>query len=421
MLGAFKINGGNQLHGNVQISGAKNAAIAIIPASLLSEGICRIENLPYIKDVNYMLEILEKLGSKVTRINDHIVEIDNSNISSHVADYDIVQRMRASYYLVGALLGRFKKAAVSMPGGCNFGERPVNLHKKGFELMGADVNLQGGIFAAEATHLHGANIYCDLVSVGTTINLMIGAVLADGLTTIENAAKEPHVVDVANFLNSMGANVKGAGTDSIRIKGVKKLSGCTYSLIPDQIEVGTFMMAAAATGGDVTIENVIPKHMDAVSAKLVEMGVDIIENDESIRVKRTGPLKCANVKTLPYPGFPTDLQPLIVALLASANGTSIVNEDVWENRFQYVGELRRMGANITVNGRVAVIQGTKHLVGCPITATDLRAGAAMVIAGLMADGETIVNENKYIDRGYEYFETKLRNLGADIERIDSED
>jgi len=418
LLDAFKIHGGKRLSGTVNISGAKNAAVAIIPASLLSSGVCRIENVPNIKDVNRILDILEKLGSKVNRINEHTIEIDNSNVFSYIADYDIVHSLRASYYLVGSLLGRFKKAVVSMPGGCNFGERPVDQHKKGFELMGAAVTLNHGLFEVNAERLHGASIYLDMVSVGSTINLMIAAVLAEGVTVIENAAKEPHVVDVANFLNSMGADVKGAGTDTIRIKGVSRLNSCTYSLIPDQIEVGTFMIAAAATGGDILIENVIPKHMDAITAKLIEMGVEVIENDESIRVRRNEKLRNINIKTLPYPGFPTDLQPLMVVLLSIAKGTSIVNENVWENRFQYVDELRRLGANITVNGRIAVIQGVDSLAGSPVKSTDLRAGAAMVVAGLVADGVTIVHNTNYIDRGYEYFEAKLNQLGADIQRID---
>ncbi len=414
---AFEICGGKRLVGDICVSGAKNAAVAIIPASLLTKGVCRIENIPEIKDVKHILDILQELGSKINVIDTHTVEIDNSEVNSYVADCDQVQSMRASYYLIGALLGRFKKAVVAMPGGCNFGERPIDQHKKGFELMGAEVNV-GEFFKADAPELHGGNVYLDVVSVGATINIMIAAVLAEGMTVIENAAKEPHVVDVANFLNSMGAQVKGAGTDTIRIMGVKSLTSCTYSLIPDQIEVGTFMIAAAMTGGDVTIHNVIPKHMDAVSAKLIEMGAEITENDESIRVVCNKPLKGTNVKTLPYPGFPTDLQPLIVTLLTIAEGTSIVHENVWENRFQYVGELLKLGANITVNGRMAVIQGVPQLTGSPLHATDLRAGAAMVVAGLAAQGKTTVHNIKYIDRGYEIFEHKLTSLGADIKRVE---
>lgn len=415
-MDVFKINGGNKLYGNVSVSGAKNAAVAIIPASLLTNGVCVIENIPNIKDVNYILDILAKLGSKIEKIDCHTVRIDNSEVISYTADYDIVQRMRASYYLVGALLGRFKKAVVTMPGGCNFGERPVDLHKRGFELMGAKVDLQNGLFKVASEKLKGADIYFDTVSVGATINVMLAAVLAEGVTVIENAAKEPHVVDVANFLNSMGADVKGAGTDTIKIRGVSSLGNCTYSLIPDQIEVGTFMVAAAAAGGNVTINNVIPKHMEAISAKLVEMGVEVIENDESIQIIRESPLSGANVKTMPYPGFPTDMQPLIVALLTIAKGTSIVNENVWENRFQYVDELRRMGANIMINGRAAIIQGVDKLTSSPVFATDLRAGAAMVVAALAANGLSIIQNIHYIDRGYEYFEDKLKALGADIIR-----
>lgn len=414
---AFKIKGGNKLQGTVHISGAKNAAVAIVPASILIDGVCRIENLPNIQDVNYILEILEKLGSKTNRIDDHTVEIDNTNINTYKATDEIVQRMRASYYLVGALLGRFKRADVSLPGGCNFGERPIDLHIKGFEMLGADVNVSDS-FEAYATRLIGTSIYLDQVSVGATMNIMIAAVLAEGVTTIENAAKEPHIVDVANFLNSMGADIKGAGTDTIKIRGVKGLHGGSYSLIPDQIEVGTFMMASVITGGDVTVDGVIPKHMEAIVAKLIEMGAQIIEDDESIRVIGPEFIKHTNVKTMPYPGFPTDLQPLIVALLALGVGTSIVNENVWENRFQYVDELRRMGANIIVTGRTAVIQGVPAFEGSKVKATDLRAGAAMVISALAAKGETIVHDIKYIDRGYEYFEDKLRSLGADIERVE---
>ena len=414
---AFKIKGGNKLQGTVHISGAKNAAVAIVPASILINGVCRIENLPNIQDVNYILEILEKLGSKISRIDDHTVEIDNTNINTYKATDEIVQRMRASYYLVGALLGRFKRADVSLPGGCNFGERPIDLHIKGFEMLGAEVNVSDS-FEAHAQRLIGTSIYLDQVSVGATMNIMIAAVLAEGVTSIENAAKEPHIVDLANFLNSMGADIKGAGTDTIKIRGVKELHGGSYSLIPDQIEVGTFMMASVITGGDVTVDGVIPKHMEAIVAKLIEMGAQIIEDDESIRVIGPELIKHTNVKTMPYPGFPTDLQPIIVALLALGVGTSIVNENVWENRFQYVDELRRMGANIIVTGRTAVIQGVPSYEGSKVRATDLRAGAALVLSALAAKGETIVHDIKYIDRGYEYFEDKLRSLGADIERVE---
>lgn len=420
-LESLVINGGRKLCGEVDISGAKNAAVAILPAALLTKGICRIENVPDIKDVNHILEIMRQLGATYKKIDRNTIEIDGSGVNQWVAEYEIVKRMRASYYLVGALLGRFKKAKVAMPGGCNFGERPIDQHIKGFEMLGAKVSLQQGMFDLEAEALCGNSIYMDIVSVGATINVMIAAVLADGLTVIENAAKEPHVVDVANFLNSMGANIKGAGTDVIRIKGVKELGSCTYALIPDQIEAGTFMMAAAASGGDVLIKNVIPKHLDAISAKLVEMGVEVDEYDDAVRVKRTGALHKANVKTLPYPGFPTDLQPIVVTLLTMAEGTSMVNEGVWENRFQYVDELRRLGANISVSGRTAVIEGSKQLTGAYVKATDLRAGAAMIVAGLMAEGTTRITNVQYIDRGYEHVEEKFGMLGADIQRVEMED
>lgn len=410
------INGGRQLCGEVDISGAKNAAVAILPAALLTKGRCRIENVPDIKDVNHILEIMRQLGATYEKVDRNTIEIDGSGVNQWVAEYEIVKRMRASYYLVGALLGRFKKAKVAMPGGCNFGERPVDQHTKGFEALGAKVSLQQGMFDLEAERLCGNSIYMDVVSVGATINVMIAAVLAEGLTVIENAAKEPHVVDVANFLNSMGANIKGAGTDVIRIKGVEELGSCTYALIPDQIEAGTFMMAAAASGGDVLVKNVIPKHLDAISAKLVEMGVEIEEYDDAIRVKRNGPLHKANVKTLPYPGFPTDLQPIVVTLLTIAQGTSMVNEGVWENRFQYIDELRRLGANISVSGRTAIIEGVPKLMGAYVKATDLRAGAAMIIAALMAEGTTRITNVHYIDRGYEHVEEKFGKLGVDIKR-----
>ncbi len=415
------INGGRRLCGEVDISGAKNAAVAILPAALLTKGRCRIENVPDIKDVNHILEIMRQLGATYEKIDRNTIEIDGSGVNQWVAEYEIVKRMRASYYLVGALLGRFKKAKVAMPGGCNFGERPIDQHTKGFEALGAKVSLQQGMFDLEAEKLCGNAIYMDVVSVGATINIMIAAVLAEGLTVIENAAKEPHVVDVANFLNSMGANIKGAGTDVIRIMGVEELGSCTYALIPDQIEAGTFMMAAAASGGDVLVKNVIPKHLDAISAKLVEMGVEIEEYDDAIRVKRSGVLHKANVKTLPYPGFPTDLQPIVVTLLTTAEGTSMVNEGVWENRFQYVDELRRLGANISVSGRTAVIEGVSKLMGAYVKATDLRAGAAMIIAALMAEGTTRITNIQYIDRGYEHVEEKFGKLGADIKREKMED
>jgi len=422
-LDKFVINGDKKLYGEVTVSGAKNAAVAILPATLLTKGVCTIENIPDVKDINYLIDVLSRLGAKVERLSRNSVKIDASGNISTVADFEVLNHMRASYYIVGALLGRFGEADVSMPGGCNFGERPVDLHKKGFMALGAEVNVSGVFHAKAEKPLHGANIYLDTVSVGATINIMIAAVLAEGVTVIENVAKEPHIVDVANFLNSMGANVKGAGTDVIRITGVKELkNSVTYSLIPDQIEAGTFMVAAAGAGGDVLIKNVIPKHMEATSAKLEEMGITVHEFSDSIRIISDGVIGKANLKTLPYPGFPTDMQPIAVALLTVAKGTSIVTEGVWENRFQYVNELRRMGAHITVNGRMAVIEGVDHLTGATVKATDLRAGAAMVVAGLMAKGRTTVRDIKYIDRGYEHFAEKLRALGADIQRdIDPND
>lgn len=416
-LEKFVIKGGNRLTGEVTISGAKNAAVAVIPAALLVEGVCRIENIPNIQDVSVILEMLVKLGAKVQYINSNTIEIDCTKVESYKAPYEMVRKMRASYYLLGALLGRFKRAYVAMPGGCDFGVRPIDQHIKGLEAFGAKIKVSHGVIDASVDHLKGNQVYMDVVSVGATINLMLAAVKAEGITVIENAAKEPHVVDVANFLNSMGAIVKGAGTDVIKIKGVKKLEGGSYAIIPDQIEAGTFMIAAAATGGDVLIKNVIPKHLESITAKLIEMNVNVEEYDDAVRVWRTKKLTKANVKTLPYPGFPTDLQPPIVVLLSTAEGTSIVTEGVWDNRFQYVDELKRMGANIKVDGRTAIIEGIHQLSGSPVKATDLRAGAGLVIAGLMADGVTEIHDLKHIDRGYEYFEEKLSSLGADIKRV----
>ena len=413
----FIINGGKKLFGEVDISGAKNAAVAILPAALLNRGVSIIENIPDVQDINYLIDVLGRLGAKVERLSRNSVKIDANGELLTVADFEVLNHLRASYYIVGALLGRFGKAEVTMPGGCNFGERPVDLHMKGFEAMGADVSISNVFKAEKPLPLKAANIYLDTVSVGATINIMIAAVLAEGTTIIENVAKEPHIVDVANFLNAMGADVKGAGTDVIRIKGVKELNkDITYTLIPDQIEAGTFMIAAAGAGGNVLIKNIIPKHMEAISAKLEDMKITVEEYSDSIRIISDGKIGKANLKTLPYPGFPTDMQPIAVALLTVAGGTSIVTEGVWENRFQYVDELRRMGAHITVNGRMAVIEGVDRLKGGIINATDLRAGAAMVVAGLMADGKTIVKNIKYVDRGYEHFEEKLRTIGADIQR-----
>ena len=416
-LDKLVINGQKPLNGEVYISGAKNAAVAVIPAALLVEGTCRIENIPDIKDVKIITDLLVKLGAKLKHEDNNSITIDAMEVNSYKAEYEMVKSMRASYYLLGALLGRFKNAEVALPGGCDFGFRPMDQHIKGFEALGAKVTIEHGVVKVRAEKLVGTQIYLDVVSVGATINLMLAAVRAEGITTIENAAKEPHVVDVANFLNAMGANVKGAGTDVIKIKGVESLrGGGTYSIIPDQIEAGTFMIAAAATGGDVTVKNLIPKHMESLTAKLMEMNVKIVEGEDWIRVIGTDKITKVNIKTLPYPGFPTDLHPPIAVLLCLAEGTSTITEGVWDLRFQYIDELKRMGANIKVEGRIAVIEGVPELSGAPINATDLRAGAAMVIAALVARGTSEIHNVKYIDRGYENIEEKFRNLGADIRR-----
>ncbi len=418
-MNQYVIHGGHPLFGEITVSGAKNAAVAIIPAALLVDGVCRIENVPEISDVTLFFSILEELGAKVRLLNRHAVELDCRHIHSTKPSYELARRIRASYYLVGALLGRFGRATVAMPGGCNFGVRPIDLHVKGFRAMGADVT-EGGFIEAVARdgRLKGASIYMDQVSVGATMNVMMAAVLADGITTIDNAAKEPHIVDLANFLNSMGADIKGAGTDSIKIRGVEKLTGGTYCIIPDQIEAGTYMAAVAATGGQLLIKNVIPKHMECISSKLQEMGVVVEDQDDALLVRRSAPLQRTNVKTLPYPGFPTDMQPQITVVLALAEGTSIVTEGVWDNRFKYVGELKRLGAQIQVDGRVAVVEGVGRLEGAPIQACDLRAGAALVIAGLAAQGTTTLGSVQYIERGYEDMVGKLRAVGADIELVD---
>ena len=418
------IRGGRELFGEVTVSGAKNAAVAIIPAALLVDGVCRIENIPQISDVTLFFSILEELGAKVRVLNRHAIEIDCHAIHSTRPSYDLARRIRASYYLLGALLGRFGQATVAMPGGCNFGVRPIDQHIKGFTTMGADVSVEGGFIhtAAKNGRLVGAPVYLDVVSVGATMNIMMAAVLAKGTTTIENAAKEPHIVDLANFLNSMGADIKGAGTDSIKIRGVEKLTGGSYCIIPDQIEAGTYMAAVAATGGQLLLKNVIPKHMECISAKLMEMGVSVVEDDDSLLVRRSGPLQKTNVKTLPYPGFPTDMQPQITAVLALAEGTSLVTEGVYgANRFKYVDELKRLGAHIQVDGKVAVVEGVKQLVGAPIQACDLRAGAALVIAGLASQGTTELSHIQYIERGYEDLVGKLRAVGADISMVDVPD
>ena len=417
----YIIKGGKALAGEVTISGAKNAALGILAAAIMTDETVTIENLPDVRDINVLLQAIEGIGARVERLDRHSVKVSGANITSMNIDYDFIRRIRASYYLLGALLGKYKKAQVALPGGCNIGSRPIDQHIKGFEALGAEVKIQHGLIQAEAKRLAGNHIYLDMVSVGATINIMLAASLAEGQTTIENAAKEPHIVDVANFLNSMGANIKGAGTDVIKIKGVPKLHGSTYSIIPDQIEAGTFMLAAAATKGDVTVKNVIPKHLEAISAKLVEIGAEVEEFDDAVRVVATKRLGHTQVKTLPYPGFPTDMQPQITTVLAMSNGTSIVTESIFENRFKYVDELARMGTNIKVEGNTAIIDGVKELTGAIVSAPDLRAGAALVIAGLVAEGFTIVEQVEYIERGYENFEEKFRELGASMEKIDSED
>ena len=419
----YIVQGGHPLFGEVRISGAKNAAVAIIPAALLVDGVCRIENIPQISDVTALLKILEQLGANVRFLNRSSVEIDCRHISTTQVSQELAHKIRASYYLIGALLGRFGEAEVSLPGGCNFGGvRPIDQHVKGFVAMGAEVREGDFICAkAEGGRMKGANIYLDVVSVGATMNIMMAAVLAEGTTVIENAAKEPHIVDLANFLNSMGADVKGAGTDTIRIFGVDKLHGGSYAIIPDQIEAGTYMAAVAACGGQVLVRGIIPKHMDCITAKLQEMGVQVEEQDDTLLVRRSGKLHRANVKTLPYPGFPTDMQPQITVALCLAEGTSMVTEGVWDNRYRYVGELTRMGAQIRVEGRSAVVEGVEHLNAASVQAYDLRAGAAMVIAALAAEGTSEVSNVHYIERGYEDIIEKLRSIGAQIESVECEE
>ena len=416
----YLIHGGNPLHGTIHISGAKNAAVAIIPAALLVDGVCRIENVPQISDVTLILQILQELGADIRTVNRTTVEVDCSHIRNRQVPYELARKIRASYYLVGALLSRFGWAEVPLPGGCDLGGRPVDQHIKGFVAMGAEVEVRNGLIDARvpnAARLSGGQVYLDIVSVGATMNIMLAATLAQGRTVIENAAKEPHIVDLANFLNSMGADIRGAGTDVIKIRGVSRLKGGSYSIIPDQIEAGTYMAAVAAAGGDVLIQNVIPKHLDCITAKLAEMGVEVEELDEAIRLRRTGPLSRVNVKTMPYPGFPTDMQPQIAAVLCIARGTSVLTEGVWDNRYRYVDEFRRMGARIQVDGKVAVIEGVDHLTGAPIHACDLRAGAAMIIAGLAAQGTTEIDGIHHIERGYETIVEKLANLGAEIQIV----
>lgn len=415
------ISGGKRLNGEVSVSGAKNAAVAIIPATVLSDGVCRIENIPNISDITLIGKILAEMGAIVKMVNKDTLEIDPRKIVSPIASYELMRHMRASYYLMGAFLGKFSNAVVSLPGGCNFGVRPIDQHLKGFVALGANYKLDGGMVHVSCEKLKGNNIYLDVVSVGATVNIMLAAVKAEGMTVIENAAKEPHIVDLANFLNTMGADISGAGTDIIKIRGVKRLNGVTYSIIPDQIEAGTYLLAAAATGGDVTVKNVIPKHLESITAKLEEIGAILTENSDSIRIRRDGVINKCNIKTMPHPGFPTDMQPQMTTLLSVANGTSIVNESVWDNRFRYVEELRRMGAQISVDGKIAVVEGIKALTGAPVRATDLRAGAALIIAGLMAEGTTSIDDISYIERGYENIVDKFFNLGADIKKISVED
>ena len=415
----YIMKGGIPLTGEVEIGGAKNAALAIIAAAIMTDETVIIENLPDVKDINVLLEAMQEIGASVIRVDRHTARINGGKIGAHSVDYEFIKKIRASYYLLGALVGKYKEASVPLPGGCNIGSRPIDQHIKGFEALGAVVKIEGGFINAKADNLHGAHIYLDMESVGATINIMMAASMAEGNTVIENVAKEPHVVDVANFLNSMGANIKGAGTDVIKIKGVKTLHRTEYSIIPDQIEAGTFMFAAAATGGDVLVKNIIPKHMEGASAKLIEMGCLIEEYDDAIRVVGRNPIRPTRVKTAPYPGFPTDMQPQIAAALALANGTSMITESIFENRFKYVDELARMGANIKVEGNRAVVMGVDKLTGARVSAPDLRAGAALVIAGLAAEGITIIDDIHYVQRGYERFEEKMQGLGAKMERVDN--
>lgn len=416
----YVIKGGNPLVGEVKIGGAKNAALAILAAAIMTDETVLIENLPDVRDINVLLQAIEGIGAIVERVDRHTVKINGSMIGDLNIEYEYIKKIRASYYLLGALLGKYKRAQVALPGGCNIGSRPIDQHIKGFRALGAEVRIEHGQIITEADELIGNHIYLDVVTVGATINIMMVAALAKGNTIIENAAKEPHVVDVANFLNSMGANIKGAGTDVIRIKGVEKLHKTEYSIIPDQIEAGTFMFAAAATKGDVIVKNVIPKHLEATTAKLLEIGCEIEEYDDAVRVIAPETLHHTHVKTLPYPGYPTDMQPQIAVTLALAEGTSIVTESIFENRFKYVDELARMGGNIKVEGNTAIINGVSKYTGARVSAPDLRAGAALVIAGLAAEGITVVDDIVYIQRGYECFEEKLRELGAQIERVNSE-
>ena len=416
----YVIKGGNPLYGEVEIGGAKNAALAILAAAIMTDETVTIDNLPNVRDINVLLQAIEEIGAHVERVNIHKVKINGSFIRGVNVDNEFIRRIRASYYLIGALLGKYKHAEVALPGGCDIGSRPIDLHMKGFRSMGADIDIAHGLVIARAKELKGTHIYMDKVSVGATINIMMAAAMADGKTVIENAAKEPHVVDVANFLNSMGANIRGAGTDVIRIVGVEKLHATEYSVIPDQIEAGTFMFAVAATGGNVLVKDVIPKHLEATTAKLLEVGCQVEEFDDSVRVISDGHLKHTQVTTLPYPGFPTDMQPQMAVLLGIAEGTSTVTESIFENRFKYVDELTRMGADIKVESNIAIISGVKRYTGARVNAPDLRAGAALVIAGLAAEGITVVDDIYYIQRGYEALEEKLTKIGAKIARVEDE-
>ena len=419
-MAQYIMNGGSPLVGEVAIGGAKNAALGILAAAIMTDEDVYIENLPDVKDINVMLEAIKAIGASVERLDRHSVRINASSVKDVLVDDEFIRKIRASYYFIGALLGKYKSAEVALPGGCNIGSRPIDLHLKGFKALGAEIDIESGRVKAHAIDLVAADIYLDTVSVGATINIMMAASLAEARTVIENAAKEPHIVDVANFLNSMGADIKGAGTDVIRINGVKSLHGSRYSIIPDQIEAGTFMCAAAITKGDITVKNIIPKHMEAISAKLMEMGCEVVEFDDAIRVIAKNNQKATNIKTLPYPGFPTDMQPQITTALALATGSSLVVESIFENRFKYVDELARMGTNIKVEGNTAMVIGVAKLRGAMLKAPDLRAGAALVLAGLAAEGQTTVDDIKYIKRGYEDFEGKLVSLGADIREVDSE-
>lgn len=419
-MNQYIMKGGNPLVGDVVISGAKNAALGILAAAIMTDEDVIVENLPDVRDINVLLEAIEEIGASVERLDRHSVRINASTIREVSVDDEYIRKIRASYYFIGALLGKYKSAEVPLPGGCNIGSRPIDQHLKGFRALGAKIEIERGAVVAHAIDLVGSHIYLDVVSVGATINIMMAAAMAEGQTIIENAAKEPHVVDVANFLNSMGANIKGAGTDIIRIRGVRRLHGTEYSIIPDQIEAGTFMCAAAITRGDITVKNVIPKHLEAITAKLVEIGCEVLEGDDEVRVVGKPRQHSTNIKTLPYPGFPTDMQPQMTVTLALAEGTSVITESIFENRFKYADELSRMGANIKVEGNSAIIDGVRKLTGARVSAPDLRAGAALVIAGLAADGVTVVDDIVYIQRGYENFEEKLRSLGAEIERVSSE-